>query len=191
MATVSSTAFVTAKKTGTALIRAYSTRSSKRYRTIKVTVTKLASPSKITISPDTTTLEKGDTLQLSATVTPDGADASIVWATSSTSIATVSSSGLVTAKKAGTVKIRAKSKVKSSVYTIRTLKVTDTKTVTSVDIDVESTVVRVGSTLELSATVLPSTASQDVSWSSNNTSVASISSDGTVTASPQAAPRSP
>ena len=181
VASVSSTGLVTARKEGTALIRATSTRSSGKYRTIKVTVSKLAAPSKLTITPATTTVEKGETLQLTTAVTPTGADASVKWTTSSSSVATISSSGLVTAKKVGTVQIKAAASAKSSVYTIRTLRVVDTKTVTSVDIEADSSVVRVGGTLTLSAEISPSTAEADVDWASNNTSVASVSSSGTVT----------
>ncbi len=181
VASVSSSGLVTAKKVGTALIRAYSTRSSKKYRTIKVTVKKLANPSKITLSSAATQLEKGATLQLTATVSPASANASITWSSSSTSVATVSSGGLVTAKKAGYVYIYARSKAKSSIYARQRLTVTDAQSVTSVDIVSEGTVVRVGSKLALDASVLPASAPQGVSWSSNNTSVATVSSDGTVT----------
>ncbi len=181
IASVSSTGLVTAKKVGTALIRVTSTRNSSKYRTIKVTVSKLAPPSKLTITPAATTLEKGETLQLAADVTPTGADSSVKWSTDDSSVATVSSSGLVSGKKVGTVRIKAASSVKGSVYTVRTLKVVDTKTVTSVDIESPSSVVRVGGTLSLSADVSPATAKADVDWSSNNASVASVSSSGMVT----------
>ncbi len=180
VATVSSTGLVTAVGSGTALIRATSTRNSGKYRTIKVTVASLPKPTKLTLSPDTTKVEKGDTLQLSVTPTPSNANSTVNWTTSSSSIATVSSSGLVTAKSTGVVKIKATSKVNSSVYTIRTLQVVDTKTVTSVEIESDSTVMLVGSSLTLDAEVLPTTATQTVTWSSNNASVAAISSSGTV-----------
>jgi uncharacterized protein YjdB len=57
----------------------------------------------------------------------------------------------------------------------------DSQSVTSVNIESESTVVRVGSKLALDASVAPASAPQTVSWSSNNPSVAAVSSDGTVT----------
>jgi len=180
VATVSSSGLVTAVGTGTALIRATSTRSSGRYRTIKVTVAKLPTPSKLALSPADTTMEKGDTLQLTASPTPTSADSSVKWSSDSSSIATVSSSGLVTAKGVGTVRIKAASAANSSVYTIRTLKVTDTKTVTSVAIESDTTVLFVGGSLPLDAEVLPATAPQTVTWSSNNTPVAAISSSGTI-----------
>ncbi len=181
MAAVSSDGLVTAKKAGTALIRARSVRNPAKYKTIKVTVTKVPAPKKILISPATTQMEKGATLQLSAAVSPTTADSRIVWATNNASIARVSSAGLVTALKAGTVKIRAKSRTKASVYTIRTLKIVDTQTVASVAIDDDDSVLRVGGSMSLSAKVLPATAPQSVSWSSNNSTVASVSAAGNIT----------
>lgn len=53
---------------------------------------------KITVSPKTATVAIGATKQLSRTVT-------VVWASSDTSIATVSQTGLVTARKPGTASI--------------------------------------------------------------------------------------
>jgi uncharacterized protein YjdB len=180
VATVSSSGLVTAVGPGTALIRATSTRSSGKYRTIKVTVAKLPAPTKLDISPADTNMEKGDTLQLTASPTPTSADSSVKWSSDNASIATVSSSGLVTAKSEGIVRIRAASAVKSSVYTIRTLKINDTKTVTSVAIEADTTVLFVGGSLPLDAEVQPATAPQTVTWTSNNPTVAAISSSGTV-----------
>lgn len=51
------------------------------------------------------TLTEGDTEQLTATVTPNGADKTVTWTTSNESVAKVSSKGLVTAVKAGTATI--------------------------------------------------------------------------------------
>ncbi len=180
VATVSGSGLVTAVSPGTALIRATSTRSSGKYRTIKVTVAKLPAPTKLAISPADTTMEKGDTLQLTASPTPTSADSSVKWSSDNSSIATVSSSGLVTAKSVGIVRIKAASAAKSSVYTIRTLKINDTKTVTSVAIESDTTVLFVGGSLSLDAEVLPATAPQTVTWSSNNPTVATITSSGTV-----------
>ena len=77
------------------------------------------SPNPISINLNSTSvnLEVGETKQLTATVSPDGASQSITWSVVSDSgVASVSSSGLVTAKTVGTATIRATSTVKSSVY---------------------------------------------------------------------------
>ena len=66
-------------------------------------------PSSIQLNKTDVTLQIRDTHQLSATVSPSNAhDKTVTWSSSDTSVATVSSSGLVTAKKAGTTTITVK-----------------------------------------------------------------------------------
>ena len=62
----------------------------------------------VTLNKDTLSLKVGQTGKLSATVLPDSAaDKSITWSSSKTDVASVSRSGTVTAKKAGTAVITA------------------------------------------------------------------------------------
>lgn len=62
----------------------------------------------VKLNKTTLSLEAGKTGKLSATVRPDSAaDKSITWSSSNTDVASVSSSGTVTAKKAGTAVITA------------------------------------------------------------------------------------
>ena len=180
IASVSSTGLVTAKKAGTTLIRAISTRNPKKYRTIKVTVKALSAPSRLTITNSTTRVEKGDKIQFSASVTPSTADPSVKWASNNPTVASITSAGLLTAKAVGTAKIKVTSSTKSSINAVCTITVVDTKTVASVEIDSSSSTLFVGGSLTLSAEVLPATAPQTVSWSSNNASVASVSSSGVI-----------
>ena len=65
-------------------------------------------PTGITINKTTANLKVNDTLQLTATLQPNGATGSITWTSSDTDVATVSSAGLVTAKAVGTATITAK-----------------------------------------------------------------------------------
>ena len=68
----------------------------------------IVDPTGITVSPKTNTINVGDTVQLTATVTPSNAtDKSVTWSSSDTSIATVSNTGLVTGVAVGTVTITA------------------------------------------------------------------------------------
>jgi hypothetical protein len=61
-----------------------------------------------TLSAHEAVLRSGDTLALSAAVTPDGAsDASLIWRSSDESVAAVDENGLVSARAAGTALIRA------------------------------------------------------------------------------------
>lgn len=142
----------------------------------------LPKPSKLVLQPEDKTIEKGEALQLSAVPVPPGADSRVAWTSSDVRIARVSGTGLVTARKVGKVVITARSKVRPSVYTKRTIRVIDTKTVTSVAIANDETVLLPGGTLTLQAVVLPVTAPQQVKWSIDKPAVAEVSPDGVVTA---------
>lgn len=60
----------------------------------------------VSVSPGTASLEPGETQQLTATVTPSGAtNPGVSWSTNNATVATVNSSGLVTAQSAGNATI--------------------------------------------------------------------------------------
>ena len=62
----------------------------------------------VSVSPTTLTLEKGKTATLTATVTPSNAtDKSVTWSSSNTSVATVTSAGVVKGVATGSAKITA------------------------------------------------------------------------------------
>ena len=72
----------------------------------------------ITLNTYSVTLPIGDTKQLSATISPSNAtNKSVTWSTSNSSVATVSSSGLVTAKSTGNATIACKANDGSGVST--------------------------------------------------------------------------
>ena len=145
---------------------------------------------KITVSPSTATLKLDGTktVQLSAEVLPSNAtNKSVTWSTSSSSIATVSSSGLVTAQAAGSATITCKATDGSGVYGTCAVTVSaptpDPIKVTGISLNYTSVSLVKGDTRQLRATVTPSNATdKTVKWSSSNSSVAWVSSDGLVTA---------
>ena len=128
----------------------------------------------ISLDATSKTMDVGQTLQLSATKSPSSI--AVQWNSSNTTVATVSSNGLVTAKKAGTATISAVDQEDSSV------KATCTVTVKSGTITLNKTSASVysGQTLQLSATKTPS--DMAVTWNSSNANVATVSSNGLVTA---------
>ena len=159
IATVSSNGVVTGKKAGTVTITAKAFGKSVT-KTIKVVEPSL----KVTGS---TSLYRGKTTTLKATTSYS---TKVTWKSSKTSIATVSSNGVVTGKKAGTVTITAKAFGKSVTKTIKvvepSLKVTG------------STSLYRGKTTTLKATTSYST---KVTWKSSKPSIATVSSSGVVT----------
>lgn len=134
----------------------------------------------VTLNKTSATITKGYTTTLTATVSPSGANNSVIWSTSDSSVATVSSTGKVTAKKAGTAKITATT-VEGGYTATCQIAVTE-KTVTGVKLNRTSLSLDVGSTSTLTATISPSGANSSVTWSSSDPSVATVSSTGKVTA---------
>ncbi len=142
--------------------------------------------SRITLSTSTgLALTKGKTQKLTATVAPTNATNKVVtWSTSNASVATVSTSGLVTAKAAGTATITCAAKDGSGVKA--TCKVTVTNPVvkvTKVTLNKTTATMSPKETLTLKATVTPTTATNKaVTWKSSNTKIATVSSSGKVIA---------
>ncbi len=135
------------------------------------------------ISLDKTTAEMktGETLQLNATIAPGNATSKEVkWTSNDSDIATVSTNGLVTAKKAGKVTITATANkfTASCVITITNADVA----VTAITLSQTEATLNVGETLILEATVTPANATDaTVTWSSSNETVATVDQDGKVT----------
>ena len=140
---------------------------------------------KITLNKASANVERGKTLQLTATVTPTTAtNKAVTWTSSNTKVATVSSSGKVTAKAVGTTTITCTAKDGSGVKA--TCKVTVKKPVVKVSkitLNKTSASLIKGDILALKATVTPATATNKaVIWKSSNTKIATVSSTGKVTA---------
>jgi uncharacterized protein YjdB len=119
---------------------------------------------------------------LTATVAPSNAtNQSVTWSSSNTTVATVSSSGLVSAKAVGsaTITVTTNDGSKKATCSVSVSPIS----VTGVSLDKTSLTLTEGDIYTLTATVAPSNATdKSVSWSSSNTSVATVSSSGVVTA---------
>ena len=122
-------------------------------------------------------LTKGATETLIAVITPNGATNSIEWTSSNPTIATVDSLGIVHGVAAGSTMITASAGGKYA-----TCAVTVIVPVIGVSLNKTSLSLIIGSSESLIATISPSDASnQNVTWSSSNTSIATVS-NGVVTA---------
>lgn len=126
IATVSAAGVVKAKKAGVAKIRAYSKANGKIKATCTVTVK--AAPTKIATKYTSKTLVAGATtaslksVNVGATTTPAVAKNTLTFSSSNPAVATVSATGVVTAKKAGTATITVSSKAKTTLK--KTVKIT-------------------------------------------------------------------
>ena len=125
----------------------------------------------------------GETSQLSISYTPTNTNmTNVTWSSSNSSIAAVSSNGLVTGVAQGSAVITATAKDENNNDITDSVTVTVSPiAVTGVSLDSNSAVIKAGKTFTLVATISPTNATnKSVTWTSSDTSVATVSA-GVVT----------
>src|SRR5213082_2082750 len=139
----------------------------------------------VTVTPTAPTVQVGQTVQLAAT--PKDANGNplsgrvVTWSSNSTAVATVDGNGLVTAVAAGAATITATSEGQSGTASVTVSSIP----VASVTVSPSPASVQQGATVQLTAT--PKDANGNplsgrvVTWSSNNTAVATVNGSGLVT----------
>lgn len=136
----------------------------------------------VSVDPTSKTLNVDETVQLAATVSPTNAtNKSVNWSSNDATVATVSSSGLVTAKKSGSATITVASAADSTKTATCAITVAEqTVAVTGVTMSVSSKTISVDEDFALTATVTPSNASNKaIIWTSSDSTIATVS-NGTV-----------
>ena len=135
----------------------------------------------VTVTPSEITLIETFQQQLSAAVLPeDATEKDCVWSSSDDAIATVSPDGKVTAVSTGLAIIKASCGGKEGTCAVT---VTPFVEVTSVTVAPEKVSLKPGESADLTATVLPADASvSQVTWTSTNTAVATVTDAGHVVA---------
>jgi hypothetical protein len=141
----------------------------------------------VTVSPPSASVAPGGTAALEATVKDQNGNVmtgqTVTWSSNNTAVATVSSSGVVTGVAAGSATITATSSGKTGTSSITVTAVPPV--VTTVTVAPPSVSIVAGTTTTLQATVKDQNGNvmtgQTVTWSSNNTAAATVSSSGVVT----------
>ena len=180
VATVNTTGLVTGVAEGQATITATSEgRSGTAALTVVVTV------ASVTVTPAPASVGLGQSVQLTATLKDANGNVLtgrvVTWASDNPAVATVSSTGLVTGVAQGEATITARSETKSGTAAITVIRMP----VASVTVTPATPTVLLGQTLSLGAT--PKDANGNVlngrvvTWASDNTAVATVSSTGLVT----------
>ncbi len=167
---------VTGISAGTATITAR-TADGGYVASCKVTVISKTVPvTGIGLSKDSVTIVEGGSAVVRATVFPsDATDRSVIWSTSDSKVATVSS-GTIFGVSPGTATVTAMT-VDGGFRKECKVTVEDSEIhVTSVELDRGSATIKTGGTVALKASVLPSNATnRTLSWSSSDPSVAKVS----------------
>lgn len=139
----------------------------------------------VSLNKTTTSIEAGQSEQLTATVLPANADnKSVTWSSNNTAVATVDNNGNVSALAPGTATITV-----TTTDGNKTATCTVTVTAPPAPIDVQSismksaTTIGIGASETLTVTYNPADANTNkaLTWSSSNTSFATVDANGTVT----------
>jgi alpha-L-fucosidase 2 len=176
IATVDNNGVVKAIKVGKVTITA---KAGDKTATCEVTV-KPVLVSGIVLDKISVELFEGETITLTATVSPDNAtDKTVTWSTSDATIATVDNNGVVKAIKVGKVTITAKAGDKTA-----TCEVT-VKPIPVIEITLDKTTAELveGESLTIVATVSPDNATdKTVTWSTSDASIATVDNNCVVKA---------
>jgi trimeric autotransporter adhesin len=181
VASVSSSGLVTSKSVGSAHITA-TVEGKSASVTVAVTPVPVAS---VAITPPTSSLIVGGTVQLSATTKDDAGNVltgrSIGWSSSDQTVATVDGNGFVTAKAVGSATITATSETKTATAAI-TVTVAPVATVA---VAPSSVSILQGATTQLTATTSDASGrvltDRTVTWSSSDQTKATVDQNGLVT----------
>ena len=178
VATVDSSGVVRGVAPGTAEITATASGGIEAMRAIRVT----HPVGSITLSAPVQALYAGRAVQIAAAVLPNTSDPALNWHTSSSKIATVNSSGLVSAKSAGTVKITASARDGSKQSGALTLRVV--KPASSISIGNSLTLYTTAPSFKKLGVTAPPPKSGWLSlrWTRENPAIAKVDQNGVVTA---------
>lgn len=170
-------------KEGKATITATANDGSKKKAKLSVTVGKKVSSITFTNTAALTKLPVGQSFKLKTKVLPaDAVITSKKWTSSNTKVATVKS-GVITAVGNGTATIKATAKDGSGKYASYKVKVITLAKSVDLANPLKRTYLQKGESVTLQATIKPATTSNKaLTWTSENTKVATVSSKGVVKA---------
>ncbi len=180
IAVVDENGVVEARKSGRCVIVARSKDDMEKTASCSVVVSQ--NVESIALSEKSVVLDNGDTRKLTATIMPTNASSKcVVWQSSNSNVASVSATGIVTAKGAGTCVIKAVSTDGTNKFGYCSVMVTQKATDLAVVNAPEQ--MGIGEKKRLNTVITPSYATTKfVRYTSSNQSVATVSARGIVTA---------
>lgn len=178
VASVNDSGLITLKKAGTTIITVKPLYNTSPPIMAQCILMVEQSSTGISLDQSSVTLEKGETVLLNSVLKPTNATTTLAWKSMDTGIATVNAKGLVTAKKAGTTYIV----VTSADGYSANCRVVVTQQAEGIKLSVTKISLGVGNSYNVGTTITPSDATdKTVTWTSQDTSVARVTSDGKIT----------
>ena len=184
IASISDTGLVTALTQGSATITV-TTQDGGFTDSCQVLVTDPNIPvTGVSLNHSTLSIDIGSSETLIATITPpDATNQNVTWVVSNIDIATISTTGVVTALAQGTATITVRTHDGDFTDTCQVIVTVPDIPVTDVSLNYSTLSIDIGYSETLIATIIPANATnQNVSWTSSNSSIASVSDTGVVTA---------
>lgn len=130
----------------------------------------------ISISPDTVSIAKNDSIQLNVNISPSNFNDKILWKSENDQIATVSEKGLVKAINIGKTTVSATSGGKTAKCVINVYINTDSIKIIPDTLIIDS----IGKKIQLQVRTYPTEASPQITWSTSNKNVVTVSEKGLV-----------
>lgn len=174
VATVNKYGNITAVSEGTAIITVKTTNG----KTASCTVNVAISPESVALLKTDLTLKPDSKYLLKTTLTPENATTTYTWSSSDTSVATVNKYGNVTAISNGTAVITVKTANGKTATCIVNVVVPPT----SVTLSKTSLTLKTGAKYKIVPNLNPTYATTTYTWTSSNTSVATVNKNGNITA---------
>lgn len=178
VATISSAGVITAQSPGSTVIKVTTVSGSFK---ASCAITVIIPVSNVSLLPNAVSIGIGTIKQLLAVVLPSNAtNKSLIWSSSNTNVATVSSTGIVTGRNYGTSTITVQTV--DGKYTAIS-QVTVVTRVQNVRLNTTNLILRRNGTFQAVATISPANAlNQNVRWSSSRPTIATVSPTGLITA---------
>jgi uncharacterized protein YjdB len=123
------------------------------------------------------TVAAGQTVTLTPTITPAGAETTLTWSSDDETIATVNSEGVVTGVKKGQTFINVETDNGKTAYCKLTVVPGEPVSITLP----KSTTLHVGETVTLTPTITPEDAETTLTWKSDDETILRVSADGVLT----------
>lgn len=172
---------ITAKDYGSAVITATAADGSGVYD--MYTVTSVKPVDKITVDPSSVTILEGQSVTITATITPsDATFTEVDWTTSDETIATVDFNGTITAIKTGICYVYATSTDGNQIQGRVKVTVKPSIPATSVVLNMSEMVLLPGQTEAANARLKPTRSTDKVTWITGDPCVATVDSNGVVKA---------
>lgn len=181
VASVDQNGIVTAKSEGRAIVTVVTLAGGKSDACV-VTVSKaVVLVTGVELDKDKLELHIGEGYSLTATVEPsDATNTSVSWSSSAPDVASVDAGGAVKALKSGNATITVKT-VDGGFASTCAVTVAGTSVPESVTVSPSTVEVAEDAKVQLTATVSPAGASQEVEWAVQNTDIAKVDANGLVT----------